>query len=130
MNIILNLKQTEVLTKWVIRRPSLVVQMEKNLPANTGDARDTGRLDPWVRKMSWRRKWQPAPVFLPGESHRQRSLADHSPKGHAESDRTEVTWQQQQFPLESECTWQANIFYCCHISSPLVLKKLMLKPRL
>ena len=31
--------------------------------------------DPWVRKVSWRRKWQPAPVFLPGESHGQRSLA-------------------------------------------------------
>ena len=28
-------------------------------------------LDPWVRKITWRRKWQPTPVFLPGESHRQ-----------------------------------------------------------
>ena len=32
------------------------------------------RLDPWVRKISWRRAWQPTPVFLPGESHGQRSL--------------------------------------------------------
>ena len=31
--------------------------------------------DPWVRKIPWRRKWQPTPVFLPGESHGQRSLA-------------------------------------------------------
>ena len=31
--------------------------------------------DLWVRKISWRRKWQPIPVFLPGESHGQRSLA-------------------------------------------------------
>ena len=30
--------------------------------------------DPWVRKIPWRRKWQPTPVFLPGESHGQRSL--------------------------------------------------------
>ena len=30
--------------------------------------------DPWVRKIPWRRKWQPAPVFLPGKSHGQRSL--------------------------------------------------------
>ena len=30
--------------------------------------------DPWVRKISWSRKWQPTPVFLPGESIRQRSL--------------------------------------------------------
>ena len=33
--------------------------------------------DPWVRKIPWRRKWQPTPVFLPGESHGQRSLAVH-----------------------------------------------------
>ena len=32
------------------------------------------RFEPWVRKIPWRRKWQPAPVFLPGESHGQRSL--------------------------------------------------------
>ena len=32
------------------------------------------RFDPWVRKISWRRAWQPTPVFLPGESHGQRSL--------------------------------------------------------
>ncbi|XP_060272473.1 phospholipid-transporting ATPase IK isoform X24 [Ovis aries] len=31
--------------------------------------------DPWVRKMLWRRKWQPTPVFLPGKSHGLRSLA-------------------------------------------------------
>ena len=36
---------------------------------------------PWVRKMPWERKWQPTPVFLPGESHGQRSLAGHSPWG-------------------------------------------------
>ena len=39
------------------------------------------RLDPWVRKISWRRKWQPAPVFLPGKSHGQRSLAGYIPWG-------------------------------------------------
>ena len=36
---------------------------------------------PWIRKISWRRKWQPVPVFLPGESHRQRSLVGCSPWG-------------------------------------------------
>ena len=35
--------------------------------------------DPWVRKILWRRKWQPTPVFLPGEFHEQRSLVDYSP---------------------------------------------------
>ena len=38
---------------------------------------------------SWRRKWQPAPVFLPGESHGQESLAGYSPWGRKESDTTE-----------------------------------------
>ena len=36
------------------------------------------RFNPWVGKISWRRKWQPAPVFLPGESHGQRSLVGYS----------------------------------------------------
>ena len=35
---------------------------------------------PWVQKTPWRRKWQPTPVFLPGESHGQRSLAGYSHK--------------------------------------------------
>ena len=35
--------------------------------------------DPWVGKMPWSRKWQPTPLFLPGKSHGQRSLADYSP---------------------------------------------------
>ena len=39
-------------------------------------AGDTGdRFDPWVRKITWRRARQPSPVFLPGESHGQRSLS-------------------------------------------------------
>ena len=36
-------------------------------------------VDGWVGKILWRRKWQPTPVFLPGESHGQRSLAGYSP---------------------------------------------------
>ena len=37
--------------------------------------------DTWVRRIPWRRKWQPTPVSLPGKSHRQRSLVDYSPWG-------------------------------------------------
>ena len=37
--------------------------------------------DPWVRKIPWRRAWLPTPVFLPGESHGQRSLEGYSPWG-------------------------------------------------
>ena len=45
--------------------------------------------DPWVRKISWRRKWQPTPVSLPGESHGQRNVASYGPWGRKESERTE-----------------------------------------
>ena len=37
------------------------------------------RFNPWVRKIPWRRVWQPTPVFLPGESHGQRSLEGYGP---------------------------------------------------
>jgi len=45
--------------------------------------------DPWVRKIPWRRKWQPTPVFLPGKSHGRRSLVGYSLRGRKESDTTE-----------------------------------------
>ena len=45
------------------------------------------RFDPWVGKIPWR-KWQPTPVFLPGKSHGQRSLAGYSPWGCKELDST------------------------------------------
>ena len=41
--------------------------------------------DPWIGKIPWKRKWQLTPVFLPGESHGQRSLAGYSPRAHKES---------------------------------------------
>ena len=37
--------------------------------------------NPWVGNIPWRRKWQPTPVFLPGESHGRRSLVGYSPWG-------------------------------------------------
>ena len=46
--------------------------------------------DPWVRKITWRRKWQHTPVFLPREFCGQRSLVGYSPWGHKESDTTSV----------------------------------------
>ena len=49
-------------------------------PANAGDFK-RGGLRPWVGKTPWRRKWQPTPVFLLGESHGRRSLAGYSPRG-------------------------------------------------
>ena len=46
--------------------------MVKNLPA----VWETG-FDPWVGKIPWRGKWQPTPVFLPGEPHGQRNLVGY-----------------------------------------------------
>ena len=43
----------------------------------------------WVRKISWRRKGQSTPVFLPGKFHENRSLVGYSPWGHKELDTTE-----------------------------------------
>jgi len=51
----------------------------------------THEFDPWIRKISWRRKWKPTLVFLPEKSHGQRSLAGYSPKGHKESDMSDWT---------------------------------------
>ena len=66
-------------------RESLVAQRLKRLPA----MRET-----WLRSLSWedlwRRKWQPTPVFLPGESHGGKSLVGYSLRGHKESDTTEL----------------------------------------
>jgi len=47
--------------------------------------------DPWVRKIPWRRAWQSTLVFLPGESHGQRSLMGYGPQGRKELDTTKVT---------------------------------------
>ena len=61
-------------------------------PACQFRRREGHRFDPFpVRKLPWRRAWQPTPVFLPGESHEQKSLVSYSPQGRKESDKTEVT---------------------------------------
>ena len=46
--------------------------------------------EPWVRKIPWRRTWQPTPVFLPGKSYGQNNLSGYSPWGHKES---ETSWE-------------------------------------
>jgi len=55
-----------------------VVLVVKNPHANAGDIRDAGS-NPWVRKIPWRRAWQPTPLFLSGESQELRSLVGYSP---------------------------------------------------
>ena len=65
-----------------INTQSNAIAEEPACPCRRGKRRG---LNPWVGKIPWRRKWQPTPVFLPGESHGQRSLAGYSPWGGKES---------------------------------------------
>ena len=53
--------------------------------------------DSWVRKIPWRRAWQPTPVFLPGESHGQRSLAVYR----VTKSQSQLKWQH----AHTECPW-------------------------
>ena len=65
--------------------------------------------------MRWRKKWQPTPVFLPGESQGRGSLVGCRLWGHTESGMTEATQQQQQqhsLIMEKAKEFQKNI-YCC-----------------
>ena len=59
-----------------------VAQSVKNLPANAGDA---GSIPGLEIPSPWRRKLQPTPLLLPGESLGQRSLMDYTPWGCKES---------------------------------------------
>ena len=73
-----------------------------NPPAKVGDVKRC-KFGHWVGKIPWRWKWQPTPIFLPGEFHGRRSLAGYSPWGHEESDTTEAT--------KHECSsaiWQSS----------------------
>ena len=73
--------------------------------------------------MHWRRKWQPTPVFLPGESCGQRSLVGCCPWGHTELDTAEATqhacmhWRGKRQPtpvfLSGESQGQRSLVGCC-----------------
>ena len=81
-----------VLLLWCVGFPG--GEVVKNPPANAGDSRDAGST-PGSGKMPWSRKRQLTLVSLPGESHRQRSLAGYSPWGRKEPDSTERLSKQQ-----------------------------------
>ena len=76
------LENKQYLKLWY--QASLVCSVVKNLPA----VQDT-RVQSLVEEIPWRREWLPTPVFLPGKSHGQRSLAGYSPRGHRELGTTE-----------------------------------------
>ena len=93
--------------------------MVKNVPANEGDKRRLG-FDPWVGKIPWRRKWQFTPVFLPGESNGQRSLAGYSPESRKELNRSEHAhphklYYRKQYSLKNFVMQMEYIF--CYLSA-------------
>ena len=73
------------------------------------------RFDPWVRKIPWRRAWQPTPIFLSGESQGLRSLVGYSPQGHTEADTTKLLSTQAHTHLH-EWLYQKGL----HIHDPSV----------
>ena len=86
--------------------------MIKILPVYAGDRCKKRRFDPWVRKIPWRRKWQPTPVFLPRKSQGQRSLVGYSPYSHKESHMTERlnTHTHTHTTPSSDSTWSSPKF--------------------
>ena len=61
------------------KNPSLELPLWISGKESACDSEDKGDVDSVPGKIPWRRVWQPTPVFLPGESHGQRSLAGYSP---------------------------------------------------
>ena len=80
--------------------------------------------------LHWRRKWQPTPVFLPGESQGQGSLVGCRLWGRTESDMAEATWQQQQLLGRKVMTNLEGIFKSRDITLPtkICLVKAMVFP--
>ena len=67
-----------------------IISCKKQI-ASLGSMQDTGHFGVPYLTFLWRRKWQPTPVFLPGESHGRQSLVGCCLWGRTESDKTEVT---------------------------------------
>ena len=67
-------KGTEKLLEEMVIKTSLIWG-RKQIPRKQCRGLRSYQFDPWVRKIPWRRKWQPTLVFLPGKFHGQRSLA-------------------------------------------------------
>ena len=73
-------KSFSLIFYYILYNASLLLS-GKESACNAGDTYRRWGFNPWVRKIPWKRKWQSIPVFLPGESHGQRSLAGYSPWG-------------------------------------------------
>ena len=109
-----------------IELPYMVAQAVKNLPA----MQETQEMQ--IQSLGWEdpleRKWQPTPVFLPGESHGQRSLVDNSSWGCTESDTTKrlnsnnnINTLSSHLISSHQCSFPAALFHSGH-QAALVIK--------
>ena len=100
---------------------SQVALVVKNPPANGREA-----FNPRVGKSPLGRKWQPTPVFLPGESHGQKSLVGRNPQGCKKSDKTEQRTLSLllQYFLQAEVEKSTDTFY--HLGCPSYHSKMPL----
>ena len=77
--------------------------------------------NPWVKKIPWKREWLPTPVFLPGESHGQRSLVGYS-------QRVAKSWTQLKWLSTHASGWQRGFIssYCFVGRWPCKVRSFML----
>ena len=88
---------------------------------SAGDISDTGSFNPWVGKIPQKRKWQPTPVFLPGESYGQRSLVGYGLQDRKESDTTKAIQHTAHTALRWELSsYQASYFHLGETSTELM----------
>ena len=95
---------------------------------NAGAAEDTSSKKIPFGKIPWRRAWPPTPVFLPRESHGQKSLVGYSPWGCGESDKTEQLSlhvpRKDQILIDdtSALSWRAVVFLLSVVSIIMVTR--------
>ena len=99
--------RTEIQERCWVWRASLVAQMIRN-PAE---------FSPWVRKIPWKRAWQPTPASSPGESHGRRSLAgsSHRVKRHwsdqrSPADHWDWSYRDRSYPLAVICSCRPGVW--------------------
>ena len=103
--------KTELYANYTANRDSLLAQVVKNSPA----MQET-QVPSLVRKIPWRRDCQSTPVFLPGESHGPRSLADYRPWGSEELDMTQLLTHILQINHGSKCCYTKNRIWDASVS--------------
>ena len=111
---------------WCYLSKSFCVKLELGFPGGSEVKSSTcnaGDLSSIPGKIPWRRKWQPTPVLLPGESHGWRSLASYSPRGHKELDTTEQL--HFHFLLLSRRTMFNNLLPCLYDEDDTLIAQLV-----